>query len=152
MRILSVDIMGPAFLLLSDYGESLNGKLYLMGGGWQTLRFVALPSEYQFAISLGIDVPWDETNRRHALALRVEGPDGRPLGEPFSLDFEAGRPPGSLEGQDQRIVLSLQARFRFEAFGQHAVVAEVNGDELALSRFYVVEIPRDRIGASAAGL
>ena len=55
------------------------------------------------------------------------------------MDFEAGRPPGSVAGQDQRIVLSLVTRTTFESAGPHAVVVRVADDEVGRSRFYVVE-------------
>jgi hypothetical protein len=72
----------------------------------------------------------------------VEGPDGERLGdEPFRLEFEAGRPPGSIAGQEQRIVFSLAAQVTFETTGPHAVVIEVDETEIGRSRFYVLELP-----------
>jgi hypothetical protein len=132
--------MDLGFLLLTDHSEALNGKLYAMGAGWNLLRFIALPQEHSFGIGLGIDVPWDATNTRHALSLHVQGPDGERLGDPFSMEFETGRPPGAVQGQDQRIVLSLAAQITFETAGPHAVVVEVNEDEIGRSRFYVMQV------------
>jgi Family of unknown function (DUF6941) len=133
--------MDLGFLILTDYSESLNGKIYAMGAGWNMLRFPRLPHEWGFAIALGIDVPWDETNRRHTVRLEIQDPDGEPLGDEFSLDVETGRPPGSVVGQDQRIVLSVQTRTTFTTAGPHAVVIRVGEEEVGRSRFYVVEMP-----------
>jgi hypothetical protein len=133
--------MDLGFLLLTDHSESLNGKLYAMGAGWNMLRFPELPQEWGFAIALGIDVPWDETNRRHSLQLRIEDPDGEILGEEFSMDVETGRPPGSVPGQDQRLVMALQTRTVFTSAGPHAVVVHVGDREIGRSRFYVLEVP-----------
>src|SRR4051812_28765609 len=105
--------MDIGFLILTDHSEALNGKVYVMGGGWNMLRFPQLPQEHGYGIALGIDVPWDETNRRHTLELHVEDPDGERLGDQFSFDFETGRPPGMVAGQDQRMVLSLGVRMVF---------------------------------------
>ncbi len=102
--------MELGFILLSDHSESVNGKIYTLGAGWNQLRFPELPQEFNFSISLGLDVPWDETNLQHTMTLHIEDPDGERLGDEFSLDFETGRPPGSVAGQEQRIVLSLGAR------------------------------------------
>lgn len=140
--------MQDAFVLLADYSEALNGKLYAMGAGWNMLRFPALPAPHAFGIALGIDVPWDETNQRHALQLAVEDPDGATLGDPFAMEFEAGRPPGAVPGQDQRIVLSLGVRTTFETIGPHAVVLNVDGQELQRSRFYVVQLPTGATGSA----
>ncbi len=49
--------MRIAFLLLTDFSESLNGKLYAMGAGWNMLRFPELPQEWRFGVAMGIDVP-----------------------------------------------------------------------------------------------
>jgi hypothetical protein len=137
--------MDLGFLLLTDHSESLNGKLYAMGAGWNMLRFPELPHEWGFAIALGIDVPWDETNRRHSLELRIEDPDGEILGDEFSMDLETGRPPGSVPGQDQRIVVALQTRTIFNSAGPHAVVVRVGDTEIGRSRFYVLEVPAQTI-------
>ena len=57
--------MELGFLMLTDHSEALNGKVYAMGGGWNMLRFPQLPQEWGFGIAFAIDVPWDQTNRRH---------------------------------------------------------------------------------------
>lgn len=137
--------MQLAFLILTDSSEALNGKLYAMGGGWNMLRLPELPLEWGFGIGIGLDVPWDETNRRHSFALHVEDPDGDQLGDEFSMEFETGRPPGSVPGQDQRIVLSLGTRQTFATAGPHAVVVRVNDEEIGRSRFYVVQIPAEML-------
>jgi hypothetical protein len=133
--------MELGFLLLSDHSESVNGKIYALGAGWNQLRFPELPQEFGFSIALGLDVPWDETNRQHTMTLHIEDPDGERLGDEFSLDFETGRPPGSVAGQEQRIVLSLAARTVFSSSGPHAVVVKVGGEEINRARFYVMQVP-----------
>ena len=61
-----------------------------------------------FGIAFGVDVAWDETNQRHTLALEIQDPDGERLGDELTFEIEAGRPPGSVTGQDQRVVISLR--------------------------------------------
>lgn len=138
--------MEVAFLILTDHSEAVNGKLYAIGAGWNMLRFPELPQDLQFGIAFGIDVPWDETNQPHDLALRIEDPDGERLGDEFTLEFETGRPPGLVPGQDQRIVLSLTASISFATAGPHAVVMSAGETEIGRSRFYVLETPEARTG------
>lgn len=137
--------MELGFLILADYGESLNGKIYAMGGGWNMLRLPQIPQEWAFSIVFAIDVPWAETNRRHTLTLHIEDPDGTLVGDEFSLDFETGRPPGAVEGQDQRISLALQTRQTFTTTGPHAVVVRVGEDEVDRTRFYVLQVPPEML-------
>ena len=99
--------MEVGFLLLADHSEAVNGKLYMVGGGWNVLRLPELPHEWGFHIALGLDVGWDETNTSHELLVSVHDPDGAELGEGLSAEFEAGRPPGMPAGQEQRLVMSI---------------------------------------------
>jgi uncharacterized protein DUF6941 len=131
--------MNIGFVLLADYSEAVNGKLYVTGGGWNVLHLPELPSEWSFHIGLGLDVGWDETNREHELVVVVHDPDGNELGEGLTANFETGRPPGIPSGQEQRLVMSIAAGVNFETAGPHAVIIQINGEELGRSRFYVME-------------
>jgi hypothetical protein len=144
--------MDLGFLVLTDHSEALNGKLYAMGAGWNMLRFPQLPFDFRFGIGIGIDVDWNETNRRHTLELEIVGPDSERVGDPFRLDFETGRPPGSIQGQDQRMVLSLIAQIRFETAGPHGVRVSVAGAEIGSSRFYVVHLPMPEFPGGGEGI
>jgi hypothetical protein len=137
--------MRVAFLLLADYGESVNGKLYTMGAGWNVLNFPELPQEWRFSVGLGIDVGWDETNRRQSLEMVIEDPDGNELGDEFSLDVEAGRPPGLPAGQDQRLVIAINVGATFEMAGPHALIVRSGDEELERARFYLVQAPPDAV-------
>ncbi len=131
--------MNLGFVLLSDYSEAVNGKLYLTGGGWNVLRLPELPHEWSFHIGLGIDVAWHETNESHELVVTVQDPDGIELGDGLTANFETGRPPGMPQGQEQRLVMSIGATANFTTAGPHAAVVQVNGEELGRARFYLME-------------
>ena len=68
--------MNIGFIMLTDYSEAVNGKLYLAGGGWNVLRLPEFPHEWSFHIGLGIDVAWHETNSPHELSVTIQDPDG----------------------------------------------------------------------------
>ena len=95
-------------LMLADYAETVNGKLYIMGGG----RTAAGPAPSSFAIAFLIEIPWDETNRRHVLHVDLVDGDGRPVmvstptgDRPVEIDggFEVGRPAGLKPGTPQTV-------------------------------------------------
>jgi hypothetical protein len=134
--------MEVGFLLLADHSESVNGKLYMNGGGWNILRLPELPHEWGFHIALGLDVGWDETNTGHSLTVSVHDPDGIEVGEALEAEFEAGRPPGLSAGQAQRLVMSIGTAATFTTSGPHAAIVHANGEEIGRARFYVaVEEP-----------
>jgi hypothetical protein len=129
--------MQLGFLLLADHSESINGKVYMVGGGWNVLRLPELPHEWGFHITLGLDVGWDETNTNHDVTISVHDPDGVELGEGLSAEFEAGRPPGMPAGQEQRLVMSIGISASFETAGPHAAIVEADGEEIGRALFYV---------------
>ena len=131
--------MNIGFVLLADYSEAVNGKLYMTGGGWNVLRLPELPHEWSFHIGLGIDVAWHEIVDPHELFVTVQDPDGVELGEGLTANFETERPPDMPEGQEQRLVMSIGATATFASPGPHAVIIQVNGEELGRSRFYLME-------------
>ncbi len=86
-------------MLLCDFAQVADGKLYISGGGWS----VAGPGPSPSAIALKIDVPWDRTNNRIRLRLRLLGADGQAVAQQgpegpspveVNAEFEVGRPPG----------------------------------------------------------
>lgn len=90
-------------MLLADFAQALGGKLYIMGGGWTITGPMPSPS----AIAIKIDVPWNETNRKHNLRLDLIDGDYRPISVPtpagnaplvINGDFEVGRPAGAPAG------------------------------------------------------
>ena len=100
-------------MLLADAAQAINGKLYILGGGWS----VTGPGPNVSAIALKIEVPWDEANRRHTLLLELLDADGRkamlPVAEgelramEFKGDFEVGRPAGVAPGTPLDAALAI---------------------------------------------
>lgn len=90
-------------ILLADSAQAVNGKLYVLGGGWS----ITGPNPSPSALAIKIEVPWDEANKKHKMKLQLLDTDGRPViiptpvGEqPLLLEgeFEVGRPPGLKPG------------------------------------------------------
>lgn len=90
-------------MLLADSAQAVNGKLYILGGGWS----ITGPDPTVMAIVIKIEVPWDEANKRHKLELALLNADGQPVMVPtptgdrpveLSGEFEVGRPPGLKPG------------------------------------------------------
>lgn len=90
-------------MLLADHAEAINGKLYIMGGGWSITGPAPSPS----ALAIKIEVPWHDTNRRHELKVELLDGDDHPVLVPTPAgnsalvvtgSFEVGRPPGIIVG------------------------------------------------------
>lgn len=99
-------------MLLADAAEAVNGKLYVLGGGWS----ITGPDPTPSALALKIDVPWHEANRRHSLVLSLRDADGLPVRLPtpegdrpleITGDFEVGRPAGIPPGTPLDATLAI---------------------------------------------
>ena len=90
-------------MMLADAAQEVNGKLYVLGGGWSVTGPVVPP----MALALKLDVPWSDANQQHEFELVLVDADGHPVGGDGQNDgvraggmFEVGRPPGLPAGTD----------------------------------------------------
>jgi hypothetical protein len=129
-------------LMLADSAQAVEGKLYILGGAWNLLRFPEFPASLIVGIAVAIDVDWNETNRPHHLDVHFEDADGNAMDPRIGADFEAGRPPGVVPGAELRIVFAVNGPLTIPAAGSYSAVASVGGQELARARFQAVQAPR----------
>lgn len=98
-------------MLLCDAAENVNGKLYILGGGWTHLTTPRAPAT--MALGVVVAVAWEETNQRHTLNVVLLDDDG---GQVLMQDqpvqtvarFEVGRPAGVKPGSDLNAVMAFQ--------------------------------------------
>ena len=104
-------------MLLADAAQAVDNKLYILGGGWSIIGPTPSPS----AIALKLEVPWDQTNKKHSIELALFDADGKavvvatPQGDqPVQVNgqFEVGRLPGLAPGTP----IDLALAFNFGAF------------------------------------
>jgi hypothetical protein len=95
-----------ATVLLADWAQAINGKLYIQGGGWT--RTSLNNGLLNCALAMRILVGWDETNKPHNVTVRLVDQDGNvvtpqiPGGRPIETinTFEVGRPAGMAPGSE----------------------------------------------------
>jgi hypothetical protein len=133
-------------MLLCDYAEALNGKLYISGGGWHQISAFQGVTCY---VALMIGIPWGATNQRHRMRLTLCTEDGEnvhgPTGEDIEVsgEFEVGRPPGVRAGTNLYNTMALGFQGLPLETGRYCFVFEIDGTELARETFDVViqELP-----------
>ncbi|HEY2475085.1 MAG TPA: hypothetical protein VGI19_09815 [Candidatus Cybelea sp.] len=90
-------------MLLADSAQAVNGKLYILGGGWSMTGPAPTPS----AIAIKFEVPWEFANRKYGIRIELLDSDGNqvllpgPQGQQpmlITADLEVGRPPGLSPG------------------------------------------------------
>ncbi len=133
--------MSIDYLLLADGAQVQNGKLYVLGGGWERLQFDSYPQTLPVGIALGVRVPWGETNRRHAFRIRGLNADGDEI---FSGqgEFELGRPPGLPAGMSQMFQVAMNLPLPVPAPGEYTVEATIDdGEARRLAPYFAVRLP-----------
>jgi hypothetical protein len=139
----SPDSIGPTVdvALLADAVQAVRGKLFVLGGGWDTLWVQQLPARHpSLAIGLRLRVPvsWDR-DRLH-LSVDLQDADGRPilpgpLAHDVPIPAAAARPPGST---DIGLVRSFTLNnLLFEREGEFSFVISVEGEPVTRLRFAV---------------
>jgi hypothetical protein len=131
-------------MLLCDYAEELNGKLYVMGGGWSRNFRANQPSSMALAIKLTI--PWNEANRPYDINVRLVDDNHEPVKNEEGNDVgimgkvEVGRPPGLRPGSDLGSALALTfAGLRLEP-GTYVWELLVDNKVLETTPFDVVDL------------
>lgn len=116
----------------ADWAEAINGKLYLMGGGFDTLYAANFPTTFRFAIGAVLRIPWHDTNRRLPLAGHAETADGGDeLGWKLEGEFEAGRPAGR-RGGDVMAVIATPVQFDIAEPTELVMILRFGDDERRL--------------------
>jgi Family of unknown function (DUF6941) len=126
--------------LLADAAQVVDGKLYVLGGGWERLTVQQVPVTRSFEIATRIIVAWTETNRPLTFSLQLATEDGEVLLDPAATPtVTVGRPVHLREGSDQAVPLVLKiAGVSLKQAGRYAFTLGYDGEEVARTAFEVV--------------
>lgn len=130
-----------AVMLLCDAADQVNGKLYILGGGWSLIFVPDVPAPTTLAVKLA--VPWNDTNRRLKITARLLDEDGTPvdLGQgdvQAEGEVEVGRPAGLKPGSDIDLPIALPFGALAYPSGGYVFQLEVDGDVVARAPFRVL--------------
>lgn len=137
------------FVILADRAEVLNGKLYMMGGGWDRLTLADLSQPTGINFAVGLQIPWNFTNQELTLTLSVESEDGQGVHGDLRGSVNVGRPPDAIPGQSFHFVLAAGAPIKFPQYGGYRVVAAVGDGDPNQMIFYIVS-PRTPVRGLAS--
>ena len=136
------------WIILADSAEVVNNKLYLIGGGWDSLTVNAPPPIlHTCAVSVAFSVPWIETNQQHNIEIAIDDQDGANLVK-VEGQVEVGRPPGIPIGKAQRVQMAIKLALPLQKLGTHVIIARVEGQEERRVEFNVVAGPNLAVPSS----
>jgi hypothetical protein len=151
-----------AFLADSVAGPG-DGKLYILGGGWNVLHTQSLPARHpRLGVAVLVTVPYLlATNEAHRLELHLEDADrvALPIGDAppeaatpdgklrrLTAEFAVGRPVGVEPGDEQVVTIAINIDgLVFERAGGYSFVIAVDGQEAKRLRFRVNLLAGSRI-------
>ena len=137
------DSIGPSVdvALLADAVQAVRGKLFILGGGWDTLWVQQFPARHpSLAIGLRLRVPVSWSGDQLKLAVELQDEDGHPLlPHPLSYDI---RLPNPLQHPPNATDFGLIRSFTFnnlmfEREGPYSFVISVDGEPVSRLRFSV---------------
>ncbi len=98
--------------LLGDHAQALNGKLYVMGAGWN----VTGPDPVSAALAGILELDWNEANQPQQLRIELLTEDGHAVMIPTPTGdraveiggaVEVGRPPGTRAGTSFNVPIAI---------------------------------------------
>ena len=142
------DGLGPSVdvALLADSVQAVRGKLFVLGGGWDTLWVNSFPARHpSLAIGLRLRVPVSWTSSTLKLSVELQDADGRPI-LPRSLAHEIklpDQPAFAPNATDFGLIRSFTFNnLRFEHDGPYSFVISVDDEPVSRIRFTVRARPQ----------
>jgi hypothetical protein len=99
-------------MILADAVQAAEGKLYILGGGWN----ITGPDPSPSGIAIYVEVSWDMANMQHPWKLELLTSDGDPVTVPTPMGdqpvvlqgvLEVGRPVGVTPGTGLGVPLAI---------------------------------------------
>lgn len=135
--------------MLADGAQAVNGKLYVLGGGWNIMGVMAFPVQQHVGIAVEIRVGWQETER-HSMSVQVLTDDGVLSQEIINANFETGRPPGLRPGTDQLVPIGIDCMLNLTSAGNYIATLNVDGTEMGRVPFQVFQLNMPQLPAQPA--
>jgi len=148
-----------ASVILCDFAQVWQGKLFLSGGG---INLIGVPPEPPHPMTIYaavlVSVPWNAHNQLHKMTISLRGQDEEVI--PLLLNivsgpdapasdsgqivaqFNAGRAPHMSPGDESLLPVATPISAKLPELDTYHVVAAVDGTELARARFRVMNVPQ----------
>ena len=124
--------------ILADGAQEANGKLYILGGGWDTLLSHTYPFTHpQLSLAVKLSVPWSESARPHEVLVDLVDEDGLSiLPEPPRLQLTLTRPLNAGPGDEIALPFTLTlAQLTIPRPARYSVLLHVDGRVVARTAF-----------------
>jgi len=127
--------------MLADAVQAVQGKLYVLGGGWDTLYVSGFPARHPtLAIAVRLRVPWALSTTTLKLGVELQDADGVPLlpGGQVSHQVVVQRQSTEMDRADTGAVRSFTFNnLTFQSEGDFSFVISIDDEVTSRLRFSV---------------
>jgi Family of unknown function (DUF6941) len=140
--------------MLADAAALADGKLYIHGGQWDTIRTHALPIRHpSLSIVVVVEVPYDEALAPHTVEVTLEN-DGRsdPSWPRFGGQLQTGHAPNSARGASSFVSMPFTVtNLELPEPGRYEWVISLDGERAQGIVMTVMLVPQAASGAPPPG-
>lgn len=128
--------------MLADAAQVQGGKLFVLGGGFDTISARTIPVVHRsLTLAMVAEVEPDERHRDLEIAIELVDEDGAPLDVEAKGKLRVGAPPNLPPGSASIVpIVSPFYNIRFPEAKGYVFVISFEGEELARVRFRVVQV------------
>ena len=132
--------------ILADYVQENHGKLYITGGGIDTIFAGKIPVRHpSLGIAFRLTLSPAELGRTHRLEILLVNADGGRIATPVTAKIQADRPPQGTDGWPVTVPLAIHfAQVEFPAFGHYQFELMVNNSSIKVIPLRVVQAQASR--------
>jgi len=129
------------FALLADAVQAMNGKLFVLGGGWDTIWVRSFPARHHtMAIGTRLRIPWSSEPQTFELTVQLVDEDGKPIFDTIRHSLTVAPPKGVPDGFEHGVVRAFTFNnVPFHQPGEYSFVMAIDGAETGRLRFSVRE-------------
>lgn len=122
------------YALLADAAQSVGGKMFVLGGGWNIFRSASYPAPVQLAIAVGIGFAGNEVGIRYPMKIVIADEAGVPVVPEMNGQIETGQlAPDLPNGLAVKIPMAWNVSFAVPHPGRYAIVVTVGSAHADLS-------------------
>jgi hypothetical protein len=128
--------------MLADAAQVQSGKLYVLGGGFDTISVRQLPATHRsVSLAMVAEVGPDERQQDLELTVQLVDEDGAELGVMAKGKLRVGAPPNLPPGSPSIVpIVSPFHNITFDEAKGYAFIVSMNDTELTRVKFRVVKV------------
>jgi len=127
--------------MLADAVQAVQGKLYVLGGGWDTLFVSGFPARHpSLAIAVRLRIPWAVSTTTLRLGVELQDADGVPLlpGGQVRHEVVIRRQSTEMDRADTGVVRSFTFNnLTFQSEGDFSFVISIDDEVTSRLRFSI---------------